>query len=365
MPEPGQEALVVRGAFARFGRDTGAEQRWAPGTASRLQRRDAHWLGSHFPPPSEVGVARGRVWIRWVEGSWFLCHACRPEWSADRSIPAWAVSVISADLMASAPVLAAESAAAVRACASEQSAREWSSNAAQPVAEPWSGEAVSALATLFDVALSGAGPLPGCHAIPRAAMERGGWIALQAMLTAIAQLAGFTPCAVHVQDAAWAPDGKPGSHFPEHAFVIAHAFASPPRSAGTISSRGVELPTFIDSLPKARESVIAGVRAVSGSTRDITSFGEAVEGIVPLELVDPSRIGIDECVRWADRVCAVAPGRDSIPGAVNGLLRRIRAGERGITGPTLALAALWVRDGGHAAPRKQLDEWTTAVLRSR
>ncbi len=196
-------------------------------------------------------------------------------------------------------------------------------------------------------------------------MERGGWIALQATLTAIAQLADVTPCAVHVQDAAWAPDGKPGSHFPEGAFVIARAFASPPMNAGTIASRGVDLRTFIDSLPKARESVVAGVRAVSESTREITSFGQAVEGIVPLELVDPSRIGIDECVRWADRVCAVAPGRDSIPAAVNGLLRRIRAGERGITGPTLALAALWVRDGGHAVPRKQLDEWTTAVLRSR
>lgn len=365
MPEPGREALVVRGAFARFGRDTGAEQRWAPGTAAQLQRRDAHWIGTHFPPPSEVGVARGRIWVRWIEGSWFLCHACRPEWSADRSIPAWAMSVIPGDLMESDPVLAAESAAAVRACSSEQAARDWSSNAAQPVTEPWSGDAVTALAILFEVALAGGGPLPGCHAIPAASIERGGWMALQATLTAIAHLADITPCAVQVRDPAWSADAKPATHFPEGSFVIARAFAAPPWNADAMVSRGVELRSFIDSLPKARASVIAGVGAVSDSSRAIASFGQAVEGVVPIELVDPSRIGIDECVRWADRVCAAAPGRDSILGAVNGLARRIRAGERGVAGPLLALAAHWVRDCGPADPRKQLDEWTSAVLRSR
>lgn len=366
-------AAVIRGAFARL--DT--HQRWAPGSPAALVMRDSGWLERYFPLPAgptfgESG--KGALWVRWIEGAWYVCHSSVPEWSASRSIPAWVVSRIEAQAFREGSVLSTEALGAMSAIGSERAVRSWptgapaaaSSSTSPGLAPPaaWTAGVPRLIAMLVDAALMPADSLPGSFAVPAACLGSGGWIALQAVLAAMLDAGVPEPCAVYMCDPAWTP--RPASRVPVGTYVFLHSITEPPAAPKAMpKSRGVDLDRFITDLASARAAICQAAGAASSGSGAPSCFVDAVAGAVPLALVDAGLVRRDEAIDWSALVAERLPGAEPVRRQVGELARRARDGEDAVVGPAVALAARWLtRAGVSADARKQLDSWIWPMLGS-
>jgi hypothetical protein len=354
-----ESAPVARGVFARFD----GQQRWAAGTPQSLRSREPAWLERWFPVPSKVppraGVV-GALWVRWVDGSWFVCHACVPAWSIDRSIPAWIVSQLDAHAFGRIPVLASESEAVEAASRSEAGARSWATERLEVPSAPWDPSAIAPLARLFDVVSEGRTEAnERVHRLPAGMLGPGGWIALQAVLAAMREAGVPAPCALSLGDPGWLAGAR--AALPSDSYVFLPGMP-PAAAAPELRARGVEVSRFIDGLEAAGRAVVAAAHAAGPGRR----FVDAVAGAVPLELVDPAGIEPRECRTWAAKVAGSENGPDAIARRLDGLLSRSRGGEETLVGPILSLAAHWAQASG-AKPdaRSRLDGWVAPLLNRR
>lgn len=350
-------APVARGVFARFD----GQQRWAAGTPAALRGRDPAWLEKWFPVPSRVPPrdgGRGALWIRWMEGSWFVCHACVPAWSMDRSIPAWVVSQIDPGAFDALAVLAGECEAAEAASGSERAARAWPAEMSLASASEWHPSALTALAAFFDIAALAADDAPASgHRLPAEMLDRGGWIALQAILGAMREAGVPSACAVVLGDPAWVAAVR--QSLSPDTYMFLPGLARVPAS-GDLRSRGVALSRFIDDLPSARGSVVSAAASGTPGRR----FVDALAGAVPLQLVDAALVEPRECQAWAARVADAAGGTEPLAAAVDGLVARARGGEETVIGPALSLAGRWAQAAGPRTDvRSRMDSWVAPLLR--
>lgn len=291
---------AVRGLY---GRHRGS-QGWFPGTDPAIESVTREWLEWAAPI---VGTAerlavgdwparRGAVWVRFVEGRWIVAHAAIPEWSHDRSIPAWAVSVVDDAGFRAVPVL-------------ESMVEDVRTALADPerwLASPSPGRALAGATPLGDGVLGAACAIFESSQRPRpdgafhsstASLDPAGWVVLQAMLCAMATAGVEHAAAVIVSEPA--PVSTAFSAFTQCFEDGAPAW--PVREVPLI--RGVAMSSFIRSfgdLVAALEHAVAAV----GSSGAPVPLGMALHRFVPVGLVDPVTLEPSEVGEWARMVAA-------------------------------------------------------------
>ena len=352
----------IRGLFGRFD----GVQSWGPGTHSSFRGFGRSWLESHFPEVRGTGRFPGRlgaVWIRWIEGRWFVCHACVPEWSSDRTIPAWAISAIDHGDMSSVPCLAA---AVEDVTAAVRSPSSWAGSIAHygPLSG-WGNPELAALAALFDASNVPSGPeSPAGIRIGSAMLDAPGWTALQAILVAMQASGVDSPCAVHVLEHGW--DGSLGHSVPSNAFVSSDgpSVCGAPMALAALQARGVGIIEFAPDLPSAHALVVSLAQEL-GEHAAATPFVELAGQFVPLELIDPGRIQPYEVRDWAASVARASATGSVLADRVEALTERIAQGEVALLPHLLALAAEWVDASGPGdrSGGQRLETWIGRALR--
>lgn len=356
-------------AFARglYGRVEDV-QAWFPGTHGQFAARDRDWLERNFPllksdTPRGIGHHPGRdgnVWVRWSDGCWLVCHVCLPDWSRDRTIPAWAVASILDRDFRTVPCLA-DAVTDVLEGAGMRGA--WCSRRRMACDPSWDDGALAAVVELFDAALAPPRHL-GWYPLPAARLDRAGWIALQAMLVAMRDSDVPAPCAVWALEAPWA---SPPASIPPATYVfegkVADAEAVLPARVLHPASRGVELRTFIHDLSSTHRLIRSVASRLGAADRSTRSFSAVVAPEVPLTLVDPADLAPTEWHSWAGGMAAPPRSMDDVAATVDELVARVRGGDLRALGPMLALASHWA--GRTAEPgrvERRLDGWMTAAI---
>jgi hypothetical protein len=295
--------MSVPAARGLYGRHRGS-QGWFPGTDPAFESVTREWLEWAAPV---VGTAerlavgdwparRGAVWIRFFEGRWVVAHSAIPEWSHDRSIPAWAVSVVDDARFRAMPVL--ESMVDdVRTALAEP--ERWlaspSPGRALAGATPLGGGVLGAACAIFE---SSQRPGPdGAFHCSTDSLDPAGWTALQAMLCAMATSGVEHAAAVIVLEPG--PVSAAFSAFTQ--CFEAGAPAWPAREVPLV--RGVATSAFIRSFADLVAALEHAV-AAAGSAGAPVSLGLALRRFVPVELVDPATLETSEVGEWARMVAA-------------------------------------------------------------
>jgi hypothetical protein len=335
--------MSVPAARGLYGRHRGS-QGWFPGTDPAIESVAREWLEWAAPVVKTaerlaVGdwpARRGAVWVRFVEGRWIVAHSAIPEWSHDRSIPAWAVSVVDDAAFRAAPVLKSMF-DDVRAAFADP--ERWiaasPAGGADAAPAPLADGVLRAACSIFE-ASQRPGPDGAFHASV-GSLDAAGWVALQAMLCAMATAGVEHAAAVVVFEPAPVSDPFP---------ALTQCFedgapAWPAHEAPAV--RGVAMPAFVRSFGEL-VSALEHAAAAAGSAGSPVALGTALRGFVPLGLVDPATLEPPEVAEWVRAVCA-----DGLPG---GCLARLDAmsqsladpagGDPRLAAPFVQLLAAWV-----------------------
>ena len=352
----------IRGIFGRFE----GIQAWGPGTHSTLRQFGRSWLEMHFPEvcgkgrtPSRLGA----VWVKFVDGQWCICHVSVPEWSSDRTIPAWALVVIPHEEMSGVPCLAAAIDDVTNAVRSPTAWASAVSTYEQSAA--WGARALAVVAALFDASIAPhrSGELPGIR-LGAGFLDTSGWLALQALLVAMRDSGMPSPCAVRVLEQSW--DGGSKELVANEAFVL----LDPPSGTALLPNddalclRGADIQNFTPDFVAAHRLLVLLAHEFR---EDDTSSGfvELASRLVPLELIDPARIEPFEVRDWAASVARVSGDPRGVATRLDGLAERVAQGERGLLPHLLALAAVWAEVAGLEgfSVDSRLESWVGRAVR--
>jgi hypothetical protein len=333
-------APALRGLF---GRHRGS-QGWFPGTDPALvslSRELLEWAAPIIETAERLAVGdwparRGAVWIRFVDGRWLIAHSAIPSWSHDRSIPAWALNVIDDAGFRAAPVLESMFDDVRTALADPE---RWlvappHARAAEG-AVPFGDGVLRAACSMFEC--SQRPSTDGAFHSSRSNLDAPGWIALQAMLCAMA-----TAGVQHVAAVVVFEPMPVSTAFPAFTQCFEDG-ATPWPECEVPLVRGVEMSSFIRSFC---DLVAAFEHAVSaaGSVGAPVSLGAALGRFVPIGLVDPIALDPNEAEEWA-RAVAAHDSSDHCHERLNelsALLADPVGGDSRLAAPFVRLLEAWV-----------------------